>query len=55
MLKERTGDPRMIYRTLGSAGEKVSPIGIGGWHIGLKNVAALNASSRRGAWKPAVG
>lgn len=28
----------MIYRTLGSAGEKVSAIGVGGWHLGLKTV-----------------
>jgi aryl-alcohol dehydrogenase-like predicted oxidoreductase len=28
----------MIYRTLGSTGEKVSAIGVGGWHLGLKNV-----------------
>src|SRR5437588_400854 len=28
----------MIYRTLGSTGEKVSAIGIGGWHLGLKTV-----------------
>src|SRR5499427_8701862 len=28
----------MIYRELGSTGEKVSAIGIGGWHLGLKNV-----------------
>ncbi|MCU1264891.1 MAG: putative oxidoreductase of aldo/keto reductase family [Acidobacteria bacterium] len=28
----------MIYRTLGSTGEKVSAIGLGGWHLGLKNV-----------------
>src|SRR5437773_4692443 len=28
----------MIYRTLGSTGEKVSPIGVGGWHLGLKHV-----------------
>jgi len=25
----------MIYRTLGSTGEKVSAIGVGGWHLGL--------------------
>ena len=28
----------MIYRTLGSTGEKVSSIGVGGWHLGLKSV-----------------
>ncbi len=28
----------MIYRTLGSTGEKVSAIGVGGWHLGLKYV-----------------
>src|ERR1039457_3877604 len=28
----------MLYRTLGTTGEKVSAIGIGGWHIGLDKV-----------------
>ena len=28
----------MIYRNLGSTGEKVSAIGVGGWHLGLKKV-----------------
>lgn len=28
----------MLYRTLGSTGERVSAIGLGGWHIGLKQV-----------------
>src|SRR5437870_1677792 len=28
----------MIYRQLGSTGEKVSAIGVGGWHLGLKHV-----------------
>ena len=29
----------MIYRTLGSTGEKVSAIGVGGWHLALKHVS----------------
>jgi aryl-alcohol dehydrogenase-like predicted oxidoreductase len=28
----------VIYRTLGSTGEKVSAIGVGGWHLSLKHV-----------------
>lgn len=28
----------MIYRDLGGTGEKVSAIGVGGWHLGLKYV-----------------
>ncbi|GET41588.1 aldo/keto reductase [Microseira wollei] len=28
----------MLYRTLGSTGERVSAIGIGGWHLSLKHV-----------------
>jgi len=28
----------MIYRNLGSTGVKVSAIGVGGWHLGLKHV-----------------
>jgi aryl-alcohol dehydrogenase-like predicted oxidoreductase len=28
----------MLYRTLGSTGEKVSAIGVGGYHLGLKGV-----------------
>lgn len=28
----------MIYRTLGNTGEKVSAIGVGGWHLALKHV-----------------
>jgi aryl-alcohol dehydrogenase-like predicted oxidoreductase len=28
----------MIYRNLGTTGEKVSVIGVGGWHLGMKHV-----------------
>jgi aryl-alcohol dehydrogenase-like predicted oxidoreductase len=28
----------MIYRTLGATGERVSAIGVGGWHLALKHV-----------------
>jgi len=30
--------PETLYRTLGSTGEEVSAIGLGGWHLGLKQV-----------------
>jgi predicted aldo/keto reductase-like oxidoreductase len=33
----------MIYRDLGSTGEKVSLLGIGGWHLGLKYVTEKTA------------
>lgn len=38
-------ESEMIYRELGATGERVSAIGIGGWHLGLKKVtekAAIN-------------
>src|SRR5438445_7185439 len=28
----------MIYRDLGTTGEKVSAIGVGGWHLGLSHI-----------------
>src|SRR5690349_20074360 len=37
MPKKKTGS-EMQYRVLGSTGEKVSAIGIGGWHLGLPKV-----------------
>ena len=33
-----TSNSEMLYRTLGSTGEKVSAIGLGGWHLSLKHV-----------------
>src|ERR1043165_1031457 len=36
MPKNTTSE--MIYRSLGSTGETVSAIGLGGWHIGLPSV-----------------
>jgi aryl-alcohol dehydrogenase-like predicted oxidoreductase len=32
--------PEMLYRTLGRTGEKVSAIGLGGFHLALKHVDA---------------
>ncbi len=37
-MSRTTPNSEMLYRTLGITGEKVSAIGLGGWHIGLKNV-----------------
>jgi aryl-alcohol dehydrogenase-like predicted oxidoreductase len=31
-------DTEMPYRLLGATGERVSAIGLGGWHLGLKHV-----------------
>ena len=36
----------MIHRSLGSTGEKVSAIGIGGWHIGMNPVRIDKCYSR---------
>jgi len=37
-MSNTTAMQGMHYRMLGSTGEKVSAIGIGGWHIGLNGV-----------------
>ena len=37
-MSNTTAMQGMLYRMLGSTGEKVSAIGIGGWHIGLNGV-----------------
>ena len=37
-MANATEAPGMLYRTLGSTGEKVSAIGVGGWHLGLPKV-----------------
>jgi aryl-alcohol dehydrogenase-like predicted oxidoreductase len=37
-MTENKSDSTMIYRELGATGERVSAIGIGGWHLGLKTV-----------------
>jgi aryl-alcohol dehydrogenase-like predicted oxidoreductase len=37
-MSERPLHSEMLYRDLGSTGEKVSAIGLGGWHLSLKHV-----------------
>ncbi|MGZ9071295.1 MAG: aldo/keto reductase, partial [Allosphingosinicella sp.] len=34
-----SSDDGMIYRTLGRTGERVSVIGLGGWHIGQPSIS----------------
>jgi predicted aldo/keto reductase-like oxidoreductase len=38
MMPENTTSSEMQYRVLGSTGERVSAIGLGGWHLSLKHV-----------------
>src|SRR5215216_7342482 len=38
-LLAQSRDNGMIYRTLGRTGERVSVIGLGGWHIGQPSLA----------------
>src|SRR5688500_3305246 len=37
-MPENAGDSTTQYRLLGNTGERVSAIGLGGWHLGLPNV-----------------
>jgi Aldo/keto reductase family len=37
-MAERTEHGDMPYRVLGSTGEQVSALGLGGWHLGFKGV-----------------
>ena len=53
-MSNSTAMQGMLYRTLGSTGEKVSAIGIGGWHNGLDEVVgacrgAMGIAARAGA------
>ncbi len=43
MMAKNKSEDVMIYRDLGSTGEKVSLIGVGGWHLGLKYVERKTA------------
>src|SRR5437867_11481630 len=38
-LFAESSDDGMIYRTLGRTGERVSVIGLGGWHIGQPSIS----------------
>lgn len=42
-MKNNSTENMMIYRELGATGEKVSLIGVGGWHLGLKSVTEKTA------------
>src|SRR5919197_1697060 len=37
-MSESTARTDLPYRVLGSTGEKVSAIGLGGWHLGFKHI-----------------
>ncbi|MBO3460233.1 aldo/keto reductase [Aetokthonos hydrillicola Thurmond2011] len=37
-MSPNTSNSEMLYRELGSTAERVSAIGLGGWHIGLKHI-----------------
>src|SRR5438552_10767668 len=38
-LLAESNDDGMIYRTLGRTGERVSIVGLGGWHIGQPSIS----------------
>ncbi len=38
-MPDNSMDPSSQYRSLGNTGERVSPIGLGGWHLGLPAVS----------------
>src|ERR1051325_6599103 len=38
IMAKKIPDAEMPYRTLGSTKERVSAVGLGGWHLGLKTV-----------------
>jgi aryl-alcohol dehydrogenase-like predicted oxidoreductase len=42
-MSSKTENPEMLYRTLGRTGERVSAIGLGGWHIGFKHQTAADS------------
>jgi len=42
-MAKKESENEMIYRDLGSTGERVSAIGVGGHHLGLKSVSEKNA------------
>jgi aryl-alcohol dehydrogenase-like predicted oxidoreductase len=42
-MVKKTTENEMIYRELGSTGERVSAIGVGGHHLGLKSVSEKTA------------
>jgi len=46
-----TSNSEMVYRTLGSTGERVSALGLGGWHLSLKHVG--KQPTAKSAWASA--